>query len=132
MSVILSSSLVFISDTVANYSAIMAGLLPGVEAILIDSHHDGVEQITQALTAKPYSNIYILAHGRPGYLEIGDRPLSLNTLEEYAAGLSQWFSASASLSIYGCNVAAGDAGAEFLEKLHCLTGDDRRVFSARR
>jgi Domain of unknown function (DUF4347)/Bacterial Ig-like domain/RTX calcium-binding nonapeptide repeat (4 copies) len=122
MSVISSSSLVFISDTVANYSAIMAGLLPGVEAILIDSHHDGVEQITQALAAKPYSNIYILAHGRPGYLEIGDRPLSLNTLDEYATALSQCFSTSASLSIYGCNVAAGDAGAEFLEKLHRLTG----------
>jgi Domain of unknown function (DUF4347)/Bacterial Ig-like domain len=122
MSVILSSSLVLISDTVANYPALVAGLLSGVEAIVIDSHQDGIEQITQALISHSYSNIYIIAHGRPGHLEIGDRPLNLETLEAYAPALSRWFSTPATLSIYGCNVAAGDAGAEFLEKLHRLTG----------
>jgi Ca2+-binding RTX toxin-like protein/RNA 3'-terminal phosphate cyclase len=122
MPVLLSSSLVLISDAIANYPALIVGLLPGVEAIVIDSQRDGVEQMTQALAVKPYSHAYILAHGRPGHLEIGDRPLNLDTLEEYAPALSQWFSAPASLSIYGCNVAAGDAGSEFLEKLHRLTG----------
>jgi Ca2+-binding RTX toxin-like protein/RNA 3'-terminal phosphate cyclase len=122
MSVILSSSLVLISDTVANYPALVAGLLPGVEAIVIDSRQDGIAQVTQALISHAYTNIYIIAHGRPGYLEIGDRPLSLDTLEAYTPALSRWFSAPATLSIYGCNVAAGDAGAEFVEKLHRLTG----------
>jgi Ca2+-binding RTX toxin-like protein/RNA 3'-terminal phosphate cyclase len=122
MPVLSSSSLVVISDAIANYPALITGLLPGVEAIVLDSQRDGIEQITQALATQPYSNLYILAHGRPGHLEIGDRPLNLDTLEEYAPALSQWFSTPASLSIYGCNVAAGDAGSEFLEKLHRITG----------
>jgi RNA 3'-terminal phosphate cyclase len=122
MPVLSSSALVIISDRVANYPALITGLLPGVEAIVLDSQRDGIEQITQALATQPYTHLYILAHGRPGHLEIGDRPLNLDTLEEYAPALSQWFSSPAALSIYGCNVAAGDAGSEFLEKLHRITG----------
>ncbi|MHC5826079.1 MAG: DUF4347 domain-containing protein, partial [Nostoc sp.] len=53
------------------------------------------------------------------------------TLEYHSQELQQWqkiFSASAksdspwNLLIYGCNVASGDLGAEFIAKLHQLTG----------
>ncbi|QFS47669.1 hypothetical protein GXM_05161 [Nostoc sphaeroides CCNUC1] len=61
---------------------------------------------------------------------MGNTHLGLDTLEEYSQQLQLWqkiYSASAktdnpwNLLIYGCNVALGDAGTEFVEKLHQLT-----------
>ncbi|WP_375338651.1 DUF4347 domain-containing protein [[Phormidium] sp. ETS-05] len=43
----------------------------------------------------------------------------MNNLEKYRPQLEKW--GIAHLYIYGCKVAAGDAGAEFLQKLHQIT-----------
>ncbi len=51
---------------------------------------------------------------------LGNTQLSLDTFNRYATQLQQWDVAN--LLLYGCNVAAGDAGAEFIAKLHTLTG----------
>jgi len=44
----------------------------------------------------------------------------LGNLEKYRSQISEW--GITHLYIYGCNVAAGDAGTEFIEKLHQITG----------
>ncbi len=57
----------------------------------------------------------------PGCLYLGNSQLSINTINnDYAQELENW--SVTNILLYGCNVAAGDAGAEFLEKLHQLTG----------
>ncbi|MEO1298704.1 MAG: DUF4347 domain-containing protein, partial [Cyanobacteria bacterium J06636_16] len=94
--------------------------------------------------------VHIVSHGSPGCLDLGNTPLSLATLPHYTKSLQAWFTATAEnreqgignkeqepphdprpitlppstpqLFLYGCNVAAGDAGEEFLTKLHRLTG----------
>jgi Ca2+-binding RTX toxin-like protein len=53
-------------------------------------------------------------------LYLGNTQLSLNTFNRYASQLQKWNVAN--LLLYGCNVAAGDAGAEFIAKLQALTG----------
>lgn len=71
-----------------------------------------------------------MCHGAPGYLQLGNTHLGLDTLDEYSQQLQLWqkiFSISGksnnlwNLLIYGCNVALGDAGTEFVDKLHQLT-----------
>ncbi len=44
----------------------------------------------------------------------------MGNLEKYRSQIQEW--GIAHLYIYGCNVAAGDAGTEFIEKLHQITG----------
>ncbi|WP_373529497.1 DUF4347 domain-containing protein [Nostoc sp.] len=127
-------SLVFIDMAVEDYSSLVNGILPNTEVFVIDSTQNGVEQITEILRNCNNANltdIHIVCHGASGYLQLGNTHLGLDTLEEYSQQLEQWqkkFLASAktdspwNLLIYGCNVASGDAGEEFIAKLHQLTG----------
>ncbi len=129
-----SHNLVFIDMAVEDYSDLVNGVFDNAQVFVLDLTHNGVEEITKILTScnRPnLTNIHIVCHGAPGYLQLGNTHLGLDTLNEYSQQLQQWqkiFSASAknnnpsNLLIYGCNVALGDAGAEFVDKLHQLTG----------
>ncbi len=64
-------------------------------------------------------SLHIISHGSPGTLYLGNTTLELHNLEQYRSQLQKWDIAH--LYIYGCQVAAGDAGAEFLQKLHQIT-----------
>ncbi|MCC5663512.1 DUF4347 domain-containing protein [Nostoc sp. CHAB 5784] len=126
-------SLVFIDMAVEDYSDLVNGVLDNAQVFVLESTQDGVEQITEILAScnRPnLTNIHIVCHGAPGYLQLGNTHLGLDTLDEYSQQLQLWqkiFSISAksdnlwNLLIYGCNVALGDAGTEFVDKLHQLT-----------
>ena len=66
------------------------------------------------------TSIHIVSHGSPGCLYLGNSQLSLDTLNSYQTQLESW--SGCELLIYGCNVAAGDAGDEFVSKLYEFTG----------
>ncbi len=66
----------------------------------------------------------------PSALHILQKPALFN-LAQYQNQLQSWWNSGKvgcdrptppSLILYGCNVTTGDAGAEFFEKLHRLTG----------
>jgi hypothetical protein len=115
--------LVVIDPGVADYPTLAAGVLPGVAVQVLTAEADGIAQITAYLQQHPAHTVHIMAHGAPGRLWLGNGELSLDNLDTYADALSTWFEEDgAELLIYGCNVAAGDAGAEFIAKLHHLTG----------
>ncbi|WP_413166581.1 Ig-like domain-containing protein [Capilliphycus salinus ALCB114379] len=113
--------LVVIDGQVEETEKLLEGVVTGTKAIVIDPNKDGVEQITKAITENSnISEIQIISHGSPGCLQLGNSELSLETLNRYANSLQTW--SVSSLLLYGCNVAAGDAGVEFIEKLGKITG----------
>ncbi|WP_413166582.1 Ig-like domain-containing protein [Capilliphycus salinus ALCB114379] len=113
--------IVIIDSQVEDCEKLLKGVVPGTEVILLNSTEDGVKQITEALRKyTDISEIQIISHGSPGCLQLGNTQLSLDTLDLYANPLQSW--SVDSLLLYGCNVAAGDAGIEFIEKLHKITG----------
>jgi hypothetical protein len=121
--------LVAIAATVEEHQMLAAGVLQGSVVLVLDRDRDSIEQITEALHRHPtVTSLHLVCHGSPGCLDLGNTCLSLDTLVDYAPQLQTWFSPeshrkiSPSLLIYGCNVAAGDAGMEFVERLHQLTG----------
>ncbi|MBD2461531.1 DUF4347 domain-containing protein [Oscillatoria sp. FACHB-1407] len=114
-----TSVLVVIDSRITD--AATSELLPGAIAVQLDAQQDGVEQITHALQQHPeVTSLHIMAHGTPGTLFLGNTQLSLKTLEQYSWDLQSW--SASSILFYGCSIAVGDAGAEFVEKLHMLTG----------
>lgn len=116
-----SQTLVFIDANVADYQQLVQGAISGMEVVVLDTHSDGVEKITKILEQRSnIASIHIVSHGSPGCLYLGSSQLSLDTLDDYAQQLKSWFSPS--ILLYGCNVAAGDGGTEFVEKLHQITG----------
>lgn len=116
------STWVIIDATVENSEALIHGVTDSSTVFILDHERDGIEQITELLQAAtlPPESLHIISHGSPGTLYLGHSELSLSTLTSYAQQLKTW--AVSDLLLYGCNVAAGDAGAEFTARLHHLTG----------
>ena len=103
-------AIAFIDSQVEDYQSLITGIMPGTEAIIIDSRADGVAQITQVLTNRTkIDSIHIVSHGSPGCLQLGKTLLCGHNLETYHKQLQQWRHALnlyADILIYGCNVAA--------------------------
>jgi Ca2+-binding RTX toxin-like protein len=115
------ATVVFVDAGVENYQQLVDGVIPTAEVFVLDTAADGIEQISQVLQQRQdVDAVHIISHGAPGCLYLGNTQLSLDTFNYYATQLQKWDVAN--LLLYGCNVAAGDAGAEFIAKLQALTG----------
>ncbi|MEG4987522.1 DUF4347 domain-containing protein [Microcoleus sp. BR0-C5] len=118
-----AARIVFIDAGVENADLLIEGVIPTTEVFVLDGTADGIEQISQVLQQRQNIDaVHIISHGAPGCLYLGNSQLSLDNLIHYAPQLQQWDVAN--LLLYGCNVAAGDAGEEFITKLHALTGSE--------
>ena len=117
-----SNTVVFIDTSVIDYQSLQAGVLPGVVPVILSPAEDAIAQITAYLQQKPQiTTIHIVSHGAPGCLYLGAGQFSLENICDYGDLLKLWPD-NARILLYGCQVAAGDAGEEFIEKLHQLTG----------
>ncbi|MGB3511588.1 MAG: DUF4347 domain-containing protein, partial [Microcoleaceae cyanobacterium] len=115
-----SRTAVIIDRGVDNYQMLVAGAIAETESIALDSNRNGIEQITEVLAQRSNINaIHIISHGSPGCLYLGNAKLNLDTINDYIGDLQQW---QGNIFLYGCNVATGDAGAEFLQKFQRITG----------
>ena len=115
-------TLVIVDPHVEDYQSLVNAVVPTAQVILLNPTQDGVSQITAALqTITELHSLQIISHGSPGCLYLGNSQLSLDTLDNYGSQLQTWFKVH-NLLLYGCNVAAGDAGAEFIQRLKQITG----------
>ncbi|MFN6395544.1 MAG: DUF4347 domain-containing protein, partial [Aphanizomenon sp.] len=126
--IMVNIQLAFIDSRLEAQQELVSGLLEGIEVIRLEPSQDGIAQITAVLGQyiDKAITVHIISHGAPGCVYLGNSQLNLDTFSHYAQQLQQWFSplgrVSSNLFIYGCQVAVGDAGAEFLAKLRALTG----------
>ena len=115
-----ATTIVFIDASLSDYQTLQAGIIEGVKTVVISPEQDGIEQISQILQQHPHiTTIHILSHGAPGCLYLGNSQLNLTNIHNYTQQLQQW--QPQNILLYGCNVASGDAGAEFIDKLHQIT-----------
>ncbi|MEG3845050.1 DUF4347 domain-containing protein, partial [Microcoleus sp. herbarium14] len=88
----------------------------------------GIEQITNALAnQKDIEAVHILSHGSEGSLKLGSDVLNGNDIENFNTQLKQWGNAlteNGDILLYGCDVAAGDTGKNFVKRLSEITGAD--------
>lgn len=119
-------TLVVIDTGLQNYTELIEGIVPQAAVLLLDTQDDGITQISQFLTSHRHiTDLYLLAHGRPGHLQLGSTDLSLDTLPHYEAVLKDWAIAlaqKATLHLYACNVAQGEDGRAFVNQLSRVTG----------
>lgn len=120
-------TLVVFDARVTDRSALVKAITPGAELLVLDSHQNGIQQITDFLFARFLAKggwgdlaLHIVAQSAPGVLFLGNSELSLDTVDTYAQQLATWVCSS--LSFYSDGLATGDAGEELLTKLHYLTG----------
>ena len=111
-----NQQIVFLDSQVTDYLGLIDGVVPGIVTVILKSDRDGIEQITEVLEKRTYSIVHLVSHGSPGCLYLGNNKLYLDNLKDYKSDLKSWFTSS--LLLYGCNVASGDAGTEFITQLN--------------
>src|SRR4028118_1071894 len=126
------STIVFIDAAVADYQNLLDGVKSGVEAIIIDAHRDGVEQISEVLANRTnIDSIHLVSHGEPESLQLGKTRLSVDNLETYSQQLQQWRRAltiDADILIYGCNVAAASRACQKVRQgIYSLSQTESRL-----
>ena len=128
----------FVDSRVEGYETLLDSLLPVadneggsvpvIEVVLLDADRDGVEQIGEYLANQQgISAIHVLAHGSEGSVSLGSAVLNTASFDEYSAQLGGWGSAltaDADILLYGCSIASGEWGAEFVRNFAVLTGAD--------
>jgi hypothetical protein len=116
------NTVVFLDAGVTDYQSLQAGVIPGVATVILSPNKDGIEQISAFLPQNPQiSTIHLVSHGAPGCLYLGNCQLNLKNIYDYRQQLQNWAKINRIL-LYGCQVAAGDAGTEFINKLSQITG----------
>lgn len=116
-------TLVVIDDAVEDFQTLVKVLLPSSDVIIIQPDSDEVGQITQKLSKYTgLKSLHIISNGSPGCLYLGKSHLSLFALNNYASQLKTW--SVPNVLLYGCNVAAGSVGKQFIQRLHLLTGSN--------
>ncbi len=130
--------LIAIDASVDHGDALAAGAIKGAKLLMLNSKQDAIAQLTTEIHrfSGSFESLHIVTHGSPGCLHFSGGDLNLDNLHTYAAKIESWFSyrplhrgsnikvqsQQSFLSLYACSVAVGDAGEEFLEKLHFLAG----------
>ncbi|MBZ9663583.1 DUF4347 domain-containing protein [Pseudomonas sp. LMG 31766] len=119
---------VFIDGQVTNKQQLIEGFAPGTEVVVLDSSQDGLQQIANYLEGREgIDAVHIFSHGSAGKLLLGNTWIDAGTLDarsDVLAQLGNVFSEQGDLLLYGCDVASGDKGADFIQRLASATGTD--------
>src|SRR5262249_44009439 len=117
----------FVDSSVQNYQQLVRDLQsqngPGrqLDGYVLDGKSDGAQQIADILAG--YRNldaVHIFSHGTDGAFHLGDAWLTPDSLPAHADEFRAWapaLAANGDVLIYGCDVAATDAGRQLLQNL---------------
>ncbi len=121
-------TLVVIDTALNDYQRLLPDNSVDCEVFLIDSSQDGFKQLAGYLDGKGgYGAIHLYSHGSPGRLNLGSASLGLGNLDDYQGQLKQIGAAlgdTGDILLYGCNVAQGEVGRQFIGALAEVTGAD--------
>ena len=123
------NEIVFIDGNVPDIDALIAEIDPNIEVVVLRTDTDGVEQIASHLVGRnDVDGIHIIAHGRPGTLDLGTAKLTeasiANKHADEIATIRAALSDNADFLIYGCNFGDQARGASAVEALALATGAD--------
>ncbi|MGD1704379.1 DUF4347 domain-containing protein [Dapis sp. BLCC M229] len=120
------TKLLFIDSKVENYHNLISQVDPQTKIVILQPNQNGIDQISKSLSeCFDVDTVHIISHGAKGALYLGNSILNLENIHLYAESIQQWgkcLSAEAEILIYGCQVASGKEGREFVRQLHQLTG----------
>jgi hypothetical protein len=128
------TELIFVDTDTPEYQKLLSDLLTypvdntSYQVFELDNTRDGIDQISAVLSGfDNISAIHILSHGSDGAIDLGGATLDNETLAANAELVRSWgsaFTENADILIYGCNLAATEAGETLVKNLASLTGAD--------
>src|SRR5262252_6046434 len=119
---------VFIDSGVPDIQDLINGVQPGVRVFVIAPGSEAVQQIADILAANDFSDlssISIVSHGLDGEVMLGSTTLSDSNLSSYSRALAEIgtsVAAGGAIQLYGCDVALGSTGQQFINDFSTLAG----------
>ena len=124
----MGTSFVFIDSRVADIDLLLADMPSEAEVVIINGASDGLDQIVASLQGRSgIDAIHIISHGGSGSVTLGDSAIDNAALATHAIQLEtigQSLTTTGDILLYGCNVAAGDVGVQFIGSIAQATGAD--------
>lgn len=123
----MNKQIIFVDSSVQDYQSLIQGI-DGAQIVILNENFSAIDQITNALAdQKDIEAVHIVSHGSEGSLKLGADVLNDNNLETFSDRLKQWgnaLTANGDILLYGCDVAAGETGHNFVKRLSEITGAD--------
>ena len=125
-----SREVVFIDPQSADLMSLYTGVKSGDLVFVLDPTKDGVQQIADILQAQGLHDldaIHIVSHGLEAEVRLGTTVLSENNINDHSdalAAIGAALNGNGDILLYGCDVAAGTDGHQFIADLARLTGAD--------
>jgi hypothetical protein len=120
--------IIFVDSRVQDAATLLKGFPPGAEVVVLKAGEDGLAQMAAALGERgDVDAVHVLAHGSEGQLWLGTTFLDAGNLAGHGdalAAIGRGITADGDLLVYACNLAQGEAGAQFVSTLAELTGAD--------
>jgi len=120
------SEFAFIDPGVSALRFLLAGLRPGVRAVVLDAATPAASQMARALAGhQALAAIHVFAHGVPGRVDFTAGPLSADNLDEHTAALAaigRALHSDGSVQLWSCRTGLGAAGARFVAGLQVALG----------
>lgn len=111
--------LIIVDGAVEDKSVIFRQAQPGVDIVEVPQGKDGMVELMKILSN--YNNldaVHIVSHAKSGAIQLGGQTIDQKELEEDVAGFAAINNAireGGDLMLYGCDIAKGEEGDEFLE-----------------
>lgn len=121
---------VFLLDSLPEWQTLAEASPPGSQLVMLDGRRDGLAQMAAHLASElpgRVAAIHLFTHGEDGRLFLGSSTLDTEALavpgiRALLRQMGAALAADGELLLYGCEVAAGAAGREFVRQLASLTG----------
>lgn len=111
--------LVIVDHDVRDKRVILAQIKPGLDVVEINSGMHGIDAITSILSNYTgLDAVHIVSHAEAGALYVGGETVDQNVLQQHVAAFSVINHAireGGDLLLYGCDLAKGDEGEQFLQ-----------------
>ncbi|MBV5311314.1 DUF4347 domain-containing protein [Chromatium okenii] len=119
---------VFIDTGVADWQILRDSIPLQIEVVVLDANADGLAQIAGWTQGRAgYDAIHLFSHGAVGTVQLGGFGLNRHTIDARAgelASIGAVLNKDGDLLLYSCDVAAGEVGSAFVNRLAQLTGAD--------
>ena len=125
-----STTLVFLIDNLSDRERLANALPVDATVVYLDSRTNALDQMAGYVAMLPAGSvgaIHLVSHGSSASLSLGSLTLDDVNLRDHASTLGkigEALTADGDLLLYGCNVAAGEAGQAFIAALAKATGAD--------
>jgi uncharacterized protein DUF4347 len=119
--------IVIIDSAVPDIQTLINAVKPGDSVYILQGDKDGVQQIADIIAQNDLhdlASIQIISHGLAGEVRLGSTLLTDASLADHAAALAaigQSLAPGGDILLYGCDVAQGAVGTQFLSDLSAAT-----------